>query len=122
MTNNFIIKVLIYMFLLFLLVILLYYSIQFFNKVTEVRIEGYSTAIASLMFFVADLIFLVLFLIFKSLTGRQVFVRYCWIFGAHFFVGIFLSNTYLWIMTVLIISLIGFFNLIRTANIYGKHR
>jgi hypothetical protein len=122
MVYNLIIKVLRYIFLVLPLVIIFYYSIQFFNKVTEVRIEGYSNAIASLMFFFTDLVFLFLFLIFRRFTGRQVFIRYCWIFGALFVVGVFLSNTYLWIISVLIISIIGLFNLLGTMTIKDKHR
>lgn len=105
------IKVLKYIHLLFPLVIVFYYSIQIFNKVNDVRIEGYTNALASIMFFFTNLIFLILFLLTKRSDQRKLLICCCWIFGALFLLGIFLSNTYLWLAIIVVTSILILINL-----------
>ena len=100
-----------YVFLSYLLIIICYYSVQVFNKISMVRFEGFANALASIIFLGVDLIFLLIFLLLKKYGGRH-FLIYTFIFGVLFFVGVFLSNTYFWLGLVIVSSIISVINLL----------
>jgi hypothetical protein len=79
-----------------------YFLTQTYFKLNGFNIEGYGFAIISLFCFIIQLPFLVFFLIKKKTSG-SIFTAII-VFQFCFLLGVFLSQTLIWMIVIVILS------------------